>query len=90
MTKYSVRVVTGNLQFMRSLEFDPFGEPLYSARLQDAVHTPASKLVSRLGAGFFWALVVTIIAARALYFDPDATKTLGVVAIDAIHGLIKF
>lgn len=74
---------------MRCLEFDPFGEPLHNATLRDSVHTPASKFVSRLGVGIFWTLVVSIIAARALYFDPDAAKTLGVVAIDTIHGLIN-
>ncbi len=74
---------------MRSLEFGSFGEPLRSARLRDAVHTPASKVVSRLGVVVFWALVVCILAARALYFDPGVVKTFGAVAIDSIREFVK-
>ena len=54
---------------MEPLNFEPFGERL----TQDNNLRPddrASRWLMRIGSTVFWSLVVTIVAARALYFDP--------------------
>jgi hypothetical protein len=54
---------------MEPLNFEPFGERLAQdngLRQDDR----ASRWLMRIGSLVFWSLVVTIVAARALYFDP--------------------
>lgn len=53
---------------MQEPRFDPFGEPVAMA---DS-HAPgrASRWLTRAGAGLFWVLVMIIVAARAIYFEP--------------------
>ena len=46
-------------------KFDPFGEPV---RIADAAE-PA-RWLARTGTGLFWTLVIAIVAARAVYFEP--------------------
>lgn len=68
---------------MHNDEFEPFGEPV-ARRLSDM---PAQTgradpgwLLRRSGVGMFWALVVSVVAARAIYFDPGLLGKLGDVA----------
>ncbi len=65
---------------MHDAQFEPFGEPV-ARRLWD---TPAltgradpGRLLRRSGVGMFWALVVGVVAARAVYFDPGILEKLG-------------
>ena len=51
---------------VRKPKFEPFGEPIAIA---DVARTPASRWLARAGAGIFWALVITIVVARAIYFE---------------------
>lgn len=66
-------------------KFDPFGEPV---AIVDAVEpAPASRWLARTGAGLFWALVIAIVAARAVYFEPGVFNGLDR-AIAFAHSLI--
>ena len=51
-------------------QFDPFGEPVAQGAEQ-ANGSSASRIALRSGVGLFWMMVVAIVAARAVYFDPD-------------------
>ena len=55
-------------------KFDPFGEPVAMADAVEAV--PASRWLTRAGAGLFWTLVIAIVAARAVYFEPGVFNGL--------------
>ena len=61
---------------LREPKFKPFGEPLAIA---DVAPTLASGL-TRAGAGIFWALVITIVMARAIYFEPGVFN-----GFDTVH-----
>lgn len=65
---------------MRPLHFDAFGEPVAQSLPADAAPRTsrprgASRLVLRSGVALFWTLVVVIVAARAVYFDPDVARS---------------
>jgi len=53
---------------MQDPKFDPFGEPV--AMADSHASGRGSRLLTRGGAGLFWALVIIIVAARAIYFEP--------------------
>jgi len=61
---------------MRDDQFDSFGEPILRGHLGDVKpQGRAARWTMRAGTVLFWSLVVAILSARALYFDPDfATK----------------
>ncbi|TXN21561.1 hypothetical protein [Methylobacterium sp. WL9] len=69
---------------MRSIQFDPFGEPVAQAAEQDRPST-VSRLALRSGVGLFWAMVVVIVAARAAYFDPSFAEKFSSVALMIGH-----
>ncbi len=46
-------------------KFDPFGEPVAIAETAEQAR-----------AGLFWALVIAIVAARAVYFEPGVFNGL--------------
>ena len=55
-------------------KFDPFGEPVTMA---DAAAPPrSSRWLTRAGASLFWTLVIAIVAARAIYFEPGVFNGL--------------
>lgn len=49
--------------------FDPFGEPV-PATAPSLAPDRASKWLKSAGTGLFWTLVVAIVLARAVYFEP--------------------
>jgi hypothetical protein len=49
-------------------KFDPFGEP--AATASSLVVARNSRWLTRTGTGLFWALVIVIVTARAVYFEP--------------------
>jgi hypothetical protein len=55
---------------MSSPGFDAFGEPI-AAESADASRRGSAWLL-RAGTGAFWLLVVAIVSARAIYFEPGA------------------
>src|SRR5437764_915591 len=61
---------------MEHAKFEPFGEPI---ELDGKVRpeTAASKWLMRIGAGVFWALALTIIVARGVYFEPGIFDGFG-------------
>ena len=61
---------------MPPVQFDPFGEPV-ALGAEQATRSSASRIVLRSGVGLFWAMVVAIVAARAVYFDPDLAEKFG-------------
>jgi hypothetical protein len=66
---------------MPNVQFDSFGEPLPGDR--GGLAEPqgnASRWMLRVGTGLFWSLVVAILSARVLYFDPDFAAKFGQVA----------
>jgi hypothetical protein len=54
---------------MERLRYEPFGERLGSER-EAGTQSTASKFLLWTGAGMFWSLVVAIVVARAVYFEP--------------------
>jgi hypothetical protein len=48
--------------------FDPFGEQVVMTERTQPVR--GSRWLKRAGAGLFWTLVIVIVAARAIYFEP--------------------
>lgn len=54
--------------------FDPFGEPVTMADTAELAR--ASRWLTRTGAGLFWTLVIAIVAARAVYFEPGVFNGL--------------
>jgi hypothetical protein len=54
---------------MERTKFEPFGEEVNLAAPVET-RTAASRVLTRVGAAAFWTLAVTIVAARAIYFDP--------------------
>jgi len=65
-------------------KFDPFGEPVAIA--DTAEPAGASRWLTRTGAGLFWTLVIAIVAARAVYFEPGVFNDLDR-ALAFAHGL---
>ena len=74
---------------MQPTQFDSFGErlPAFDANA-NSPQGPVSRWVLRGGIGLFWTLVIVVIAARVVYFDPDlAAKFEGFAArLSAIFG----
>lgn len=68
---------------MHNAQFEPFGE-LVAHRSWDVParvgRADPGRLLRRSGVGVFWALVVGVVAARAVYFNPDLLGKLGEVA----------
>ncbi len=59
---------------MQDPKFDPFGEPV--AMAESVAPARASRWLMRAGASLFWTLVVIIVAARAIYFEPGVFNRL--------------
>ena len=55
-------------------QFDPFGEPVVVAGAAETAQT--SRWLERTGAGLFWTLVIVIVVARAVYFEPGVFNGL--------------
>ena len=51
--------------------FDPFGEPVPTAE-PSAGSRRAAKWLKSGGTGIFWMLVMAIVLARAVYFEPGS------------------
>lgn len=68
---------------MHNAQFEPFGE-LMAHRPWDAPagvgRADPGRLLRRSGISVFWALVVGVVAARAVYFDPDLLGKLDNIA----------
>lgn len=56
---------------MPNVQFDSFGERIPLAQSHDVDYRRTSRRVAVAGQGIFWMLVIVILSARALYFDPD-------------------
>jgi hypothetical protein len=54
---------------MERLRYEPFGERL-APEGEAALPSRASKYLLWAGTGLFWSLVVTIVIARAVFFEP--------------------
>ena len=54
--------------------FDPFGEQVAATGTVEPVR--GSRWLARTGAGLFWTLVIAIVAARAIYFEPGVFNGL--------------
>jgi hypothetical protein len=62
-------------------KFDPFGEPVkYEEPRLSAPQGAVGGWLARAGTGIFWSLVVVILVARVVYFDPDLAEKFGQVA----------
>ena len=71
-------------------QFEPFGESV-PLREAGARALPAWRArVVNLGVGAFWALVILVVAARAVYFHPDVAKSFIVAAVDGLSRLVTF
>jgi hypothetical protein len=72
---------------MERKEFEPFGAPIVPTggiRAQSA----ASRRLTLIGSGVFWILAVTIVVARAAFFEPgifDGFKQ----AVAFFHGFTR-
>jgi hypothetical protein len=68
---------------MERFKFEPFGERLTQddgLRQDDR----ASRWLLRVGSAVFWSLVVAIVLARAVYFDPSVFA-----GFDRVAGLAR-
>lgn len=66
---------------MQEVQFDSFGEPVkYDDRRASIPQGRVSNWIMYAGAGLFWSLVVLIVLARAVYFDPDFASKFGQLA----------
>ena len=70
-------------------QFDGFGERLPTYDVQ--THAPrdaGSRWMRRVGVGLFWSLVVVVLTARVIYFDPELAAKFGQFAasVSAIFG----
>lgn len=74
---------------MQQSQFDSFGErlPKYDLRTS-APQDTVSRWMLRGGIGLFWSLVVVVLTARAIYFDPELAAKFGELAanLSAIFG----
>jgi hypothetical protein len=75
---------------VQQTEFDSFGErlPKYDLRTTSAPKDAVSRWVLRGGIGLFWSLVVAVLTARVIYFDPDLAAKFGQFAahLSAVFG----
>jgi hypothetical protein len=63
---------------MQEVQFDAFGEPVKTDDGRAAIpQGRVSNWVLAAGTGLFWFLVVVIVLARAVYFDPDFASKFG-------------
>ena len=62
---------------MSENHFEPFGESIEGPVRQGSsgISGEGSATLRRAGTGVFWALVVLIVTARVLYFNPDFEKS---------------
>lgn len=56
-------------------KFDPFGEAVAMAEPVGS-RERSSKWLMRTGTGVFWSLVIVIVLARAVYFEPGVFNGL--------------
>jgi hypothetical protein len=62
---------------MSSEKYDAYGEALPEAPARGREATSASVLLSRIGQAVFWLLVITIVAARIVYYPANPTFDVG-------------
>jgi hypothetical protein len=67
---------------MSTARFEPFGELLPENGEQPK---SASAILSAVGQGFFWLLVVTIVVTRIAYFSPAPSFSPHAAAPALIH-----
>ena len=74
----------------RDSQYDAFGERVAgSEKFADVPQGRFSQVAVRAGVTMFWSLVVGIVAARVVYFDPDLAKTFGALAVNGWHALLN-
>ncbi len=75
---------------MPNTRFDAFGEPLSPlAKVAELPQGRVSRVVMRLGVGVFWSLVIAIVAARVVTFDPDFASTFGAFAARCVQTVLN-
>jgi hypothetical protein len=73
---------------MTNTEFDAFGEPmLKSQALPTEPQGRLSRVMVRAGTGIFWALVVAIVAARVVWFQPGFADQIADLSSRALYAL---
>lgn len=69
--------------------FDSFGEPVkYDESRLSPPQGAVAGWLARAGTSIFWSLVVVILVARAIYFDPDLAGKFGQFAALAIRTIL--
>lgn len=76
-------------QTMPHAQFDSFGERIPNAQPHDVDQRRTSRRVLLAGTGIFWTLVVVILSARALYFDPDVASTFAQLADRSARSILS-
>ena len=61
-------------RLVQDTKFDPFGEPAATAESNPSQRS--SRWLTRIGTGLFWVIVLTIVSARAIYFEPGVFNGL--------------
>ena len=77
---------------MSETQFDPFGEPVAQTQGGEAVAPSAGSAgLMRAGTALFWLLVVGILTARVVYFDPDFAERFGSFAAisNTLHAILN-
>jgi len=62
---------------MSTERYDAYGEALPEASARRSEATSAAVLLSRIGQVVFWLLVITIVAARIIYYPASPAFDVG-------------
>ncbi|PNG24934.1 hypothetical protein [Methylocella silvestris] len=63
---------------MYNIQFEPFGERVVVKQELDNLANsdrPLQRTMLKVGVGMFWALVIAIVTARAVYFNPNFAES---------------
>jgi hypothetical protein len=79
MANYQGYIQASRKRPVQHPHFDGFGERLPECDFSAAAppRERVSRLMLRLGTGLFWSLVIVVVAARVIYFDPDLAAKFG-------------
>jgi hypothetical protein len=77
LLQHKTALKPGRNNAMSSEKYDAYGEALPEAPDRRSEGTAASVLLGRIGQAVFWLLVITIVAARIIYYPSSPAFDVG-------------